>query len=72
MSAAIRLAIAGMRCGGCAATVEKTLRSVPGVTDVRVDLAARRAEVSGTAPADVLVAAVQRAGYDARADGGSK
>jgi len=69
VSAAIRLEVSGMRCGGCAANVEKALRSVSGVADVRVDLAAGSAEVRGTAPPEALVAAVQRAGYDARAEG---
>lgn len=69
MSAAIRLAVTGMRCGGCAANVEKALRSVSGVTDVRVDLTVGSAEVCGAAPADALVAAVQRAGYEARVEG---
>ena len=35
--------IEGMSCGHCTDTVEKTLRSMPGVTDVVVDMASKRA-----------------------------
>ncbi|MEO6148034.1 MAG: heavy metal translocating P-type ATPase [Sulfuriferula sp.] len=61
-----RLKIAGMTCASCVARVEKSLRKVPGVTDVSVNLATEQASI--TASKDVtnteLVAAVQQAGYD--------
>ena len=62
------LAISGMTCATCAGRVEKALSAVPGVTRAEVNLASERASVEGMAgvlkPAD-LIAAVQRAGYDA-------
>jgi len=62
------LAVSGMTCATCAGRVEKALSAVPGVTRAEVNLATERASVEGMAgvlkPAD-LVAAVQRAGYDA-------
>jgi Cu+-exporting ATPase len=62
------LAVSGMTCATCAGRVEKALSAVPGVARVEVNLASERASVEGTAgvlkPTD-LIAAVQRAGYDA-------
>ena len=64
----VRLMIEGMGCDGCVAAVDEALRTVPGVRHVRVDLAAGSAEVEAEAPvaAAPLVAAVDRAGYDAK------
>jgi len=62
---AVRLSIGGMNCAGCVATVEKTLKSVPGVTEAAVSLAERTASVSGTADAGALIRAVVAAGYEA-------
>ncbi|MDE2069237.1 MAG: copper-translocating P-type ATPase [Bradyrhizobium sp.] len=62
------LTVSGMTCATCAGRVEKALSAVPGVTRAEVNLATERASVEGMAgvlkPAD-LIAAVQRAGYDA-------
>ena len=62
------LAVSGMTCATCAGRVEKALSAVAGVTRAEVNLATERASVEGMAgvlkPAD-LIAAVQRAGYDA-------
>lgn len=58
----------GMHCAACALTVEDALRQVPGVSEVNVSAATRRARVVWN-PARVLpsqwMAAVQRAGYRA-------
>lgn len=56
--------IEGMNCGHCAASVEKALRAVPGVTDARVDLA------SGTATVEVESGALDAALKAAVADAG--
>ena len=40
------IGIAGMTCDNCVRTVEKALRSLPGVKDVRVDRAAALATVT--------------------------
>ncbi|MBX5490782.1 MAG: copper-translocating P-type ATPase [Chloroflexi bacterium] len=64
------LAIEGMTCASCVARVEKALRRVPGVREASVNLATERAHVAyDPAAADLgqLVAAVERAGYQARA-----
>ncbi len=57
--------VEGMHCAGCVANVEKALRSVPGVTDVKVNLAAGKAYFSLTAGAPAfseLAGVVDRAG----------
>ena len=62
---AVRLSIGGMSCAGCVATVEKTLRNVPGVREAAVNFAEHTASVSGTADARTLISAVVAAGYEA-------
>jgi P-type Cu2+ transporter len=60
------LSIGGMSCANCVASVDRSLRALKGVLDVRVDLAAGKAEVDMT-PGDIahsdLRRAVERAGY---------
>lgn len=57
------LAISGMTCGGCAGAVGRALSAVSGVVEARVDLAAGRATVMGTARAQDLLRAVAAAGF---------
>lgn len=58
------LHIEGMTCGHCVAAVEQELRTVPGIADVRVDLASGTATVVGDGFTDeALRAAVDEAGY---------
>ncbi|MBN8871277.1 MAG: copper-translocating P-type ATPase [Rhodospirillales bacterium] len=62
----IDLAITGMTCAACVRRVEKVLATVPGVTDVAVNLATERAHVVGTHPdPQALARAVEKAGYGA-------
>ena len=63
------LEVTGMKCEGCASVVRSALESVKGVRRVEVYLDDGRAELvadDGLA-ADDLVAAVEEAGYGARA-----
>ena len=60
-----RLAVQGMHCAGCAAKIDRALRNVPGVHDVRVDLQGGSAAIKGEAPPETLTEAVRRVGYDA-------
>ena len=65
---ALKLDIIGMTCASCSARVEKALNKVPGVLDASVNLATEQATVKltqGTSTA-ALIAAVERAGYEAR------
>ncbi len=62
------LLLSGMSCAACVATVERSLRSVGGVWDCQVNFATHRATVHydpGLTRPEVLVAAVQSAGYGA-------
>lgn len=65
----VRLEVTGMGCDGCVAAVQAALEDVPGVVRALVELKGGMAQVEATAGTDpsVLVAAVEEAGYDARA-----
>ncbi len=58
--------VKGMTCGHCAAAVTKALESLPGVTDVRVDLASGRVTFSSTQEIfqEDLVRAIRAAGFE--------
>ncbi len=62
------LALEGMSCAACAARIEKVLGKLPGVT-ASVNFASERASLGfpeGSYAPAALVAAVQKAGFDAR------
>lgn len=61
----VRLSIVGMSCAGCVGSVEKALAAVPGVSEARVNLVDRTAQVDGEVAAAALIKAVKAAGYDA-------
>ncbi len=65
------IAIEGMHCASCVMRVENALKKVPGVTDAAVNLAMEQATVAfdaGACSLDALYAAVEDAGYHARAE----
>jgi Cu+-exporting ATPase len=61
------LAVTGMTCANCAATIERTLKKkIPGVVDARVNFASHRATVEylpGEVSRAQMVAAIEAAGY---------
>jgi Cu+-exporting ATPase len=62
------LPIKGMTCASCAGRVERALKSVPGVQEAAVNLAAERAEVRfdpAATSVEALRRAVEGAGYEA-------
>jgi len=65
----LTLEIAGMHCAGCVANVERSLKAQPGVAEAVVNLATKKALVTGSDsqldPA-ALVQAVRNAGYEAK------
>ncbi len=68
----VELAIDGMSCASCVARIEKTLKTVPGVTDATVNLATGRGTVrtaGGAVDVGELIQAVRNSGYDARPAG---
>ena len=62
------LSVPGIRCGGCMAAVEKTLKALDGVASARVNLSTKRVAIRwqlvGGAPPN-LVGALERIGYPA-------
>jgi len=65
----VTLSIEGMHCASCTATIEKSLKSRPGVARVNVNLATEKAMVeydSEMVTRDELVQAVRAVGYDVR------
>ena len=66
------LAITGMTCAGCVATIERSVSSLLGVERCDVNLATRSAQVSFDGSATnvaAVIEAVRAAGYDARERG---
>ncbi len=64
-------AITGMTCASCVGRVERALLAVPGVSAATVNLATESARVDGIASPDALLAAIRKAGYEARSAGGA-
>jgi Cu+-exporting ATPase len=67
------IGVGGMTCGSCVAHVEKALKNLRGVLDVRVNLAAERAFVEvldGAVDYPALAAAIREEGYEPRPLGG--
>lgn len=66
-SETVTLAVVGMSCGGCAASVQRALERHPGVTSASVNLARNNATVrfaSGSTSPDALLETVRAAGYE--------
>jgi len=72
-TAKVELAITGMTCANCSATIERTLnQKIPGVVRAAVNFASERASVEYVPQAvsvDDLIAAVAGAGFGAAASG---
>lgn len=62
----VNLTVMGMNCSHCKTSVEKALKSVPGVEQAEVNLAEGTAKVVGKAPVEKLIAAVEEEGYSAQ------
>lgn len=65
--ASTTLSVSGMTCGHCQQKVERALKGVEGVYGAEVDRVAGTAQVEAGdgVTAEMLVAAVERAGYGA-------
>jgi copper chaperone len=63
--AQLTYSVPGMSCGHCRAAITAEVQNVPGVTDVEVDLDAKRVSVAGAQLDDVAIRdAIDEAGYD--------
>jgi Cu+-exporting ATPase len=61
----ITLAVTGATCASCVNTIEKALKSVPGVTHAHMNLADNTATATGSTEPQALVSAVESSGYGA-------
>ncbi len=64
--------VTGMSCAACSARVEKAVSKVDGVTSCSVSLLTNSMGVEGTAPPEMIIAAVKNAGYGASLKGNEK
>ena len=55
--------VTGMTCGHCVSSVTEEVGALPGVTDVQVDLATGRLDVTGDVSTEQVRGAVEEAGY---------
>lgn len=64
------LDIEGMSCASCAARIEKALKKIPEVLEANVNLSTEKAYVTAVSSLQqqVLVKAIQKAGFDVKAD----
>ena len=64
------VAIEGMHCEGCTAIAEKSIKQVPGVLQVKVDYANKRAVIATESccefPKEAILKAIKDAGYTGR------
>ena len=58
--------VKGMSCGHCAAAVTRALQSLPGVSEVKVDLAGGRVtyQSAGPLPPEEVARVIKIAGYE--------
>ncbi|MCG8611816.1 MAG: cation transporter [Pseudomonadales bacterium] len=60
------LIIEGAGCASCVGKIESALKAVEGVKQAEMNFAQRTVNVSGTAPAEQLIKAVEEVGYNAK------
>ncbi|HTE06788.1 MAG TPA: HAD-IC family P-type ATPase, partial [Planctomycetota bacterium] len=63
MARTIVVPVRGMTCGGCAATIERGLKSMPGARSAAVSFATRTATVSGDVDEPAVLATIGALGY---------
>ena len=64
----IRISVQNMTCASCVARVERALLALPGVSDVRVNLASEtaHAQIDGPSRISEMISTLDKAGYPAR------
>lgn len=60
----LSLNVPKMSCGGCAANVEKAVKSVDQAATIKVDIGTRRVDIDSAIDAGKIAAAIKAAGYD--------
>ncbi|WP_421204637.1 heavy-metal-associated domain-containing protein [Aeromonas enteropelogenes] len=61
----IELTVTGMSCGGCAASLQKTLLAQPAVTAAQVDFASSKAIIESELNKAELIALIEAKGFSA-------
>jgi copper chaperone CopZ len=64
----VQLTIEGMHCDGCVARVTSALKSLSGVTVDAVNIGSARVHYEAPLDPATLVQALEKVGFDARAD----
>lgn len=62
----IELTVEKMKCGGCAANVEKAVKATDPSAMVQIDLAQKQVQIDSHLPASVLAKTISEAGYPAQ------
>jgi copper chaperone len=62
----LRFHVSNMSCGGCAKNVTRAVQVLDGNAKIEIDLPSREITVRGAVDAPGVVAALKRAGYEAR------
>ena len=57
--------VSGAGCASCVSKIENALKQVPGVVSAEMNFAQRTVTVSGSAPEELLIGAMESAGYGA-------
>lgn len=65
MDKTITFDVRGMTCDNCVQHVTKAVRAIPGVRDVKVELATNSAKVEGDFDEKKIVEAIEEEGYEA-------
>lgn len=60
-----RFSVPEMSCGHCTAAIEKQIKTADGAATVACDLTDRTVTVGSTLSAEAVIAAMQKAGYEA-------
>jgi copper chaperone len=62
----IELTVEKMKCGGCAANVEKAVKAADPAAVIQINLAQKQVQIDSHLPASVLVTTISEAGYPAQ------
>ncbi|QGM81154.1 heavy-metal-associated domain-containing protein [Otariodibacter oris] len=61
-----QLQLDGLHCNACVNSVEKALKTLPSVKDIKIDLATQLAVVESEESAQTLIDTIEDIGFDAK------
>ncbi len=62
----ITLQLDGLHCGNCVKSVDKALRELPTVSDIKIDLTTQMATIESEEDAKTLIDAIVDIGFEAK------